>query len=107
MKTFDIERHATELEQDGYTVMHNVMPPSELEANQAGDRRDIGHRRSHWSQIRFAERKSSTCVQRPRQASTFLRDAASQPGTDRGSPPRARRGHVRTRRSDTDPDADR
>ena len=32
MKTFDIERHATELEQDGYTVMHNVMPPSELEA---------------------------------------------------------------------------
>ena len=32
MKTFDIERHATELEQDGYTVMHNVMPLSEVEA---------------------------------------------------------------------------
>ena len=32
MKTFDIERHATELEQNGYTLMHNVMPPSELEA---------------------------------------------------------------------------
>ena len=32
MPTFDIERHATELEQDGYTVMRNVIPPSELEA---------------------------------------------------------------------------
>ena len=32
MKTFDIERRATELEQNGYTVIHNVMPPSELEA---------------------------------------------------------------------------
>ena len=31
MKSFDIERHATELEQDGYTVMHNVMSPSEIE----------------------------------------------------------------------------
>ena len=32
MPTFDIEQHAAELERDGYTVMHNVIPPSEVEA---------------------------------------------------------------------------
>jgi hypothetical protein len=32
MKTFDIDRHADELERDGYTILENVLPASEIEA---------------------------------------------------------------------------
>jgi len=32
MKALDIDRHAAELEQDGYTILENVMPESEIEA---------------------------------------------------------------------------
>ena len=42
MKTFDIERRATELEQDGYTVIHNVMPPS-------NSRRPSRRLKRHWT----------------------------------------------------------
>ena len=32
MTTFDIDRHAVELERDGYTILENVLPASEIEA---------------------------------------------------------------------------
>ncbi|WP_089718116.1 hypothetical protein [Candidatus Entotheonella palauensis] len=32
MKNFDLERHVAEVEQDGYTILEDVLPASEIEA---------------------------------------------------------------------------
>ena len=80
MKTFDIERHATELEQNGYTGIHNVMPPSELEATKQAIEETLDAEEAIGRKYGLQNENLRHAFNAQGKHPPFLRAAAPQPG---------------------------